>query len=191
MIPELIRAFLLIFIAEMGDKTQILAMAFATQFKARSVLLGIFAGVLANHGIAVLIGSYLSELIPIRTVQIIAGFCFIAFGLWTLKPEKEEEEEAKKRKKNLGPFLTVATAFFIGELGDKTQLTTITLAADSQFPLIVLMGTVSAMMLTSGLGICVGCKIGNKIPKPAIKITAAAIFLILGFFKLYTHLLLS
>ena len=103
-------------------------------------------------------------------------------------PKKEEEEEAKKRKKNLGPFLTVATAFFIGELGDKTQLTTITLAADSQFPLIVLMGTVSAMMLTSGLGICVGCKIGNKIPKPAIKITAAAIFLILGCFKLYTHL---
>ncbi len=190
MIPDFIRSFLLIFIAEMGDKTQILAMAFATQFKVRSVLLGIFAGVLANHGIAVIIGSYLSDLIPIRTVQIIAGFCFIAFGLWTLKPEKEEEE-TQKSKKNWGPFLTVAAAFFIGELGDKTQLTAITLAADSQFPLIVLMGTVSAMMLTGGLGIFVGSKIGDKIPKPAIKITAAAIFLILGFFKLYTHLLLS
>ena len=191
MLQEFIQSFLLIFVAEMGDKTQILAMTFATQYKLGSVLLGIFVGVLANHGLAVLVGTYLSDILPIQTLQIIAGFCFIAFGLWTLKPENEENEVQNRKKRNFGPMLTVAAAFFIGELGDKTQLTAITLAANSRLPIIILTGTVSAMMLTGGLGIFVGTKIGDKIPKSIIKIAASAIFILLGFLKLYTHLFLS
>jgi putative Ca2+/H+ antiporter (TMEM165/GDT1 family) len=116
----MLKAFMLIFVAEMGDKTQILAMAFATKYPVKKVLLGIFIGAFLNHGLAVLFGSYLSQIIPISSLQIIAGFAFVGFALWTLYSDDEEEEETKKYK--LGPIFTVSLAFFLGELGDKTQL---------------------------------------------------------------------
>ncbi len=185
MFQEYFQAMTLIFIAEMGDKTQILAMAFATQFKISEVLGGVFLGSLLNHGIAVIVGAYLSNLIPINAIQIIAGFAFIGFALWTLKAEKEDEEEIKN---GYGPILTVAMAFFIGELGDKTQLTAITLATDAIFPLLILMGTVTGMILTSGAGIFIGSKLGDKIPEFTIKITSASIFMTFGLVKLYNTL---
>jgi len=184
MIQEMIRAFLLIFVAEMGDKTQILAMAFATRFPVGKVLLGIGLGAFLNHGLAVLLGSYLSQLVPINTIQMIAGAAFVGFALWTLKPESEEEEEKETRFK-FGPTATVALAFFIGELGDKTQLTAITLAADSLYPVMVLAGTVSGMIATGALGILIGKKLGDKIPELGIKILAASIFMFFGLQKLY------
>lgn len=184
MIQEFLKSMLLIFMAEMGDKTQILAMAFATQFKIKDVLLGVFLGSLLNHGLAVILGAYLSNVIPIGAIQIIAGFLFIGFALWTLKVDEEDEEDGVK--KNLGPILTVAVAFFIGELGDKTQLTAITLASDAAFPLFILFGTVTGMVLTSGVGILIGSKIGNRIPEFTMKIVSASIFLLFGTIKLYT-----
>lgn len=183
MIHEMIRAFLLIFIAEMGDKTQILAMAFATQFPIRKVLLGMGLGILLNHGLAVALGSYLSRVVPLSTVQIIAGAAFVGFALWTLKPEEAEED--KESRMQLGPAATVALAFFLGELGDKTQLTAITLAADARYPLLVLAGTVSAMIATGTLGIIVGKKLGDKIPELGIKFLAASIFIFFGLQKLF------
>src|SRR5690554_2998779 len=161
MIQEMIKAFFLIFIAEMGDKTQILAMAFATRFPVRKVLLGIGLGALLNHGLAVALGSSLSRVVPLSTIQIIAGAAFIGFALWTLKPENGEEE--KEPRMQFGPTATVALAFFIGELGDKTQLTAITLAADARYPLLILGGTVSGMIATGALGIFIGKKLGEKI----------------------------
>lgn len=187
MIHEFIRSLFLIFMAEMGDKTQILAMAFATQYKVKNVLLGVFLGSLLNHGIAVALGSYLSNIIPINTIQIIAGISFVGFALWTLKNDEADDEEEDTKGK-FGPVFTVAMAFFIGELGDKTQLTAITLSVDAIYPVLVLMGTVSGMVLTSGLGIYVGSKIGNRIPEFTIKITSASIFMFFGVTKLYTTL---
>ncbi|WZL72269.1 TMEM165/GDT1 family protein [Clostridiaceae bacterium 35-E11] len=184
MLQELSKSLLLIFMAEMGDKTQILAMAFATQFPISKVLIGILIGVILNHGIAVILGAYLSNVIPINMIQIIAGFLFIGFALWTLKEDEEEEEESAIKR--FGPVLTVATAFFIGELGDKTQLAAITLAADARAPIFILIGTVSGMVLTSALGIFVGSKIGDKIPAFTIKIGSAGIFMLFGLGKLYT-----
>jgi len=184
MIQEMLRAFLLIFVAEMGDKTQILAMAFATRFPVRKVLIGIGLGAFLNHGLAVLLGNYLSRLIPINTIQMIAGAAFIGFALLTLKPENEEEEE-KSKKMHFGPAITVAFAFFLGELGDKTQLTAITLAADSRFPLMILAGTVSGMIATGALGIFIGKKLGDKVPELGIKLIAAAVFMFFGIQKLY------
>lgn len=182
MITELVRAFALIFVAEMGDKTQILAMAFATKYNIKKVLLGIFFGSLLNHGIAVLLGSSLTRMINPNTLQIIAGFVFIIFALWSLK--MNTDEESVKKKVRYGPVVTVAIAFFIGELGDKTQLTAITLSANSQYPLFILMGTVLGMVVTGALGIYVGIKLGNKIPEFFIKLGAAIIFFIFGFLKL-------
>lgn len=180
---ELLQAFLLIFVAEMGDKTQILAMAFATKYPVRKVLLGIFLGAFLNHGLAVLLGSTLSALIPVNTIQIIAGFAFVGFSLWTLKADGDDEEE-KERGVRLGPVFTVAMAFFIGELGDKTQLTAITLATDAKFPPAVLCGTVLGMIVTGGIGIFIGKKLGDKIPELAIKLAASAIFMFFGVTKL-------
>ncbi len=186
MFEEFIRALFLIFMAEMGDKTQILAIAFATRYKVKKVLVGIFIGSFLNHGLAVILGAYLSSFIPIQNIQVIAGFSFIAFALWTLRVEEDTQEE--KRKESFGAVITVAIAFFIGELGDKTQLTTIMLAASASFPFIILMGTVSGMVITGGLGIIVGSKLGDKIPELAIKIVSAAIFMFFGITKLYTSL---
>ncbi|MCT4542621.1 MAG: TMEM165/GDT1 family protein [Vallitalea sp.] len=184
MLVELIKAFSLIFIAEMGDKTQIMAMAFATRFKVKQVLVGIFLGSLLNHGLAVIFGNYLCRFIPTSTIQMIAGFAFVGFALWTLKIEEDTSNE-NDNNKSFGPVLTVATAFFIGELGDKTQLTAITLSADAQYPLLILFGCVFGMLITGALGILVGKKIGNKMPKSLIKVLSASIFMLFGLAKLF------
>lgn len=180
---ELLKAFILIFVAEMGDKTQILAMAFATKYPVKKVLMGIFLGAFLNHGLAVLLGSTLSNLIPVSTIQIIAGLAFIGFSLWTLRSE-DDEDGRKERRLNSGPVFTVALAFFIGELGDKTQLTAITLATDAVSPVAILAGTVSGMIVTGGIGIYIGKKLGDRIPEFAIKVIAAAIFMFFGVTKL-------
>ncbi len=182
MIQELIRAFSLIFMAEMGDKTQILAMAFATQYPIMKVLMGIGFGAFLNHGLAVILGSLLSTFIDFEIMQMIAGFAFVAFGLWTLKIDNDEDEE--KQKKQYGPVLTVSIAFFIGELGDKTQLAAITLASEAVYPAVILIGTVLGMIATGALGIYVGKKLGDRIPELAIKYLASSVFLLFGFQKL-------
>ena len=186
MILEIVRAFGFIFIAEMGDKSQILAMAFATKYDVKKVLLGIFLGAFLNHSIAVLLGSLFSYLIPIDTISIISGFAFILFALWSLKLNTDDDSVKKKVK--YGPVITVALAFFIGELGDKTQLAAITLSAGSTYPLYILIGTVSGMFVTGALAIYVGIKLGSKIPDFFMKLGAALTFFVFGFIKLYSNL---
>jgi len=186
LISELFQAFILIFFAEMGDKTQILAMAFATQYPVKKVLLGIMLGSFLNHGIAVLMGRFIATYVPIDSIQIVAGIAFIAFALWTLlAAEDEENNQASLR---FGPAMTVALAFFIGELGDKTQLAAITLASDALYPLAILAGTVSGMVFTGGIGILVGKKLGDRVPEFTVKILAATIFMLFGVVKLYQTL---
>lgn len=182
MIEEILKAFIFIFAAEMGDKTQIMAMAFATRFPVKKVLLGIFIGSFLNHGLAVALGNYLSTMIPINTIQMIAGAAFIGFAIWTLKSDDEEEDEESKIR--FGPVLTVGLAFFLGELGDKTQLTAISLATDAKFPLMILAGTVAGMVVTGALGIIIGKKFGARIPELGIKFVAASAFMFFGLNKL-------
>lgn len=186
MIIEIVRAFGFIFVAEMGDKSQILAMAFATKYDVKKVLLGIFLGAFLNHSIAVLLGSLFSNLFPVDTISIIAGLAFILFALWSLKFNNEDDSVKKKVK--YGPVITVALAFFIGEFGDKTQLTAIALSAGSDYPLYILIGTVSGMFVTGALAIYVGIKLGSKIPDFFMKLGASVIFFVFGFIKLYSNL---
>lgn len=182
MIQELLKAFFFIFVAEMGDKTQILAMTFATQYKVQKVLIGVLIGASLNHGIAIVLGSYLSMIVPLEKIQIIAGFMFIIFGLLALRNHNEEE---KSNKKGFGPILNVALAFFIGELGDKTQLTAMTLAIDAEYPVFILFGAMLGMLATSGLGIFIGTIIGDRIPEIIIKVISSGIFLFFGSLKLF------
>jgi len=184
---EILQAFLLIFIAEMGDKTQILAMAFATKYPVKKVLAGIGIGAFLNHGIAVMIGSYIGTNFDLGKIQIVAGAAFILFSLWTLKDEGEETEVVEGQQK-YGAIVTVALAFFIGELGDKTQLTAITLATTATYPALILVGTVAGMLATGGLGIFVGKKLGDRVPEFTIKIVSSGIFFIFGSIKLYENL---
>lgn len=176
----ILEAFLLIFMAELGDKSMLLAMTFATRFPLKQVIPGIFLGILANHGVAVLIGSQAGRLLPTHIIAPLSGILFLFFALSNLKLEEEEEEEHTSAKTI---WLAVAIAFFIGEFGDKTQITAMTLA--SQEPaILVLAGTVTAMMCTSLLSILVGTKLGEKIPEFQMRIASGVVFYLFGMLKL-------
>lgn len=179
---EFLKAFFLIFVAEMGDKTQIMAMAFATQYAVRGILSGVFIGSFLNHGIAILLGAMFLSKVPMDLLQLIAGGLFLFFGLMSLKLEDEEEEEAVK-KKAYNAVITVALAFFLGELGDKTQLTAMTLGSESTQPFLTLLGTSCGMVLVSSFGIFIGAKLGDKIPEHFMKIGAFVVFTVFGMTK--------
>lgn len=180
---EFVKALLFVVVAEMGDKTQLLAMAMASKYKARQVMLGVLIATVLNHALAVAVGSYLNTLIPMDTIKIVAGIAFVAFGLWTLRGDKIDEDEKKKQK--FGPVVTVAIAFFIAEMGDKTQLMTITIAANSINPLFILMGTTAGMLVADGIGIIGGAWMGKHIPEKYIKWGAGLIFIFFGTLTLY------
>lgn len=186
MLKEFLKAFLMIFIAELGDKTQLIAMTFATQFTKIQVLLGVGLGVFFNHGIAVILGQYLNTLISISKLQIFAGLLFIVLGLLSLR--QDEDNHMGPLKKDINPILIIAIAFFIGELGDKTQLTAMTLSSESQWPFFVLIGTTLGLVFTSSLGIFLGSRLGNKIPEIYIKILSSVFFILIGLLKLFTWL---
>lgn len=178
---EFFKAFSLIFIAEMGDKTQIMAMAFATQYSIKSILSGVFIGSLLNHGIAIILGALILAKLPMSIIQLFAGFLFIFFGLQSLNIEDATEDE--KNKPQYGAIFTVAMAFFIGELGDKTQLTAMSLGTESVFPVLTLMGSASGMVAVSLFGIIIGAKLGNRIPEHYIKFIAFVVFVGFGSIK--------
>lgn len=188
MIKELLQAFFLIFVAEMGDKTQVLAMAFALKYPVKKVLIGIGLGAFLNHALAVILGAYLSTLIDVEKLQLFAGLIFIAFGILSLKPELDDDDENESKSKGRGAILTVAIAFFVGELGDKTQLTAITLASNAAYPVFILIGTVTGMVVTGGLGIYIGKKFGERIPELILKIASSAVFIFFGISKLFKNL---
>ena len=172
-------------LAEMGDKTQLLAMAFATRFRWQTVMWGVFVATVLNHLFAVLVGNYITQFIPMSYVQIAAAASFIVFGLWTIRgDELAGEEKANHRS----PFWTVAIAFFIAEMGDKTQLATVALAAQFNTVLPVWMGTTAGMMVADGIGIIVGIVLGKRIPERTVKWVAALIFIAFGLIGLYEYL---
>jgi Ca2+/H+ antiporter, TMEM165/GDT1 family len=169
-------------LAEMGDKTQLLAMALACRFRWQTVMLGIFVATLGNHFLAVVAGTYLTQIIPLHYVRIAASASFILFGFWTLHGDTLEGED---KRFNYSPFWTVAIAFFLAEMGDKTQLTTVALAAEYQSIFAVWLGTTTAMLIADALGIIVGIVLGKKIPERLIKWVAAFIFILFGLSGLY------
>jgi len=171
-------SFLLIVLAEMGDKTQFLAMSLATRYNPYKVLFAIFLATVLNFGIVVLIGQFLTTLMPLYIISLAASLSFIGFALWILRAEKPKDE-AKKASK-FGIIGAVSVPFFIAEFGDKTQLATISLAADYQNALSVLIGATLAMLVADGIGISVGVVLGKRIPEKTIRWVSAAIFIVFG-----------
>lgn len=171
----------MIFLAELGDKTQLVALCLATRFKAKVVLAGIFVATLLVHVVSVALGGGLGKLLPEGWIKLAAGIAFIGFGLWTLRGDSLSDEECENMQ-GRSPFLLVATTFFLAELGDKTMLSTVALATDK--PLIpVWLGSTLGMVLSDGLAIIVGQILGTKLPERAIKIGAAVIFFGFGVFS--------
>jgi Ca2+/H+ antiporter, TMEM165/GDT1 family len=169
-------------LAEMGDKTQLLAMAFATRYRWQTVMWGVFVATLVNHLLAVLAGNYLTALFPMHYIQVAASASFILFGLWTVRGDKLSGED---KRFNFSPFWTVAVAFFIAEMGDKTQLATVALASRYGQIIQIWLGTTSGMLVADALGIIVGIVMGKSIPERAIKWFAAIIFVAFGLIGLY------
>ncbi|HEY8560229.1 MAG TPA: TMEM165/GDT1 family protein [Pyrinomonadaceae bacterium] len=174
-----------VFVAEMGDKTQLVALAFATKYKTWTVLAGVFLATFVVHLISVVIGGAVSHALPVYWIKIIAGLSFIFFGLWTLRGDSLDEDEVEGAKSRFGPLLTVAVAFFLAELGDKTMLATITVASEQQDFYGVWIGSTIGMVLADALAIVVGKLMGKSLPDILIKYVGAAVFLISGFWTLW------
>ena len=177
-----------VILAEMGDKTQLLAMAFATKFEISKVMSGILIATVLNHALAVVIGSFITRIDAIEpAVQAIASASFIFFGLWTIRGDKLSGEE--NRKTRFGAVATVGMAFFAAEMGDKTQLATIALAAKfPQEPAGILAGATMGMMVADGLGILMGNILRKKMPDKKIKFLSAGVFILFGLIGIYEFL---
>ncbi len=180
MFEEFLEAFVLVFVAEVGDKTQLLLMTLAAKYTVLQMLLGILLGVTANHGAAVAIGCCLSSVIEGRLLQIFAGFIFIVFGIITIVFDSEDE---KSRSFKFGPVLTTALTFLLGEMGDKTQLTAMTLAMEAHNPAMVLAGSVSGMLAIGLVGIIIGTTLTKYIPSNIIRTLSGLIFIIFGIMR--------
>jgi putative Ca2+/H+ antiporter (TMEM165/GDT1 family) len=180
-----IASLIFVVLAEMGDKTQLLAMAFASRFRWQTVMWGVFVATAANHLIAATAGSYLTMIVPMEGIKIAAAVSFIIFGLWTIRGDTLSGED---QRYHFSPFWTVTVAFFLAEMGDKTQLATISLAVKYQAILTVWMGTTLGMMVSDAFGIVVGIVMGKKIPERIIKWGAALIFIAFGAVGLYENL---
>jgi putative Ca2+/H+ antiporter (TMEM165/GDT1 family) len=177
-------AFLLstgiIFIAELGDKSQLMAMTFAARYRAVTILLAITAATETVHLVSVLLGAALGVALPTDTLSVLAGIAFIGFGIWTLRGDAlDEDDEAIAARRSKSVFFTVAFAFFLAELGDKTMLATVTLAADNGM-VGTWLGSTVGMVAADALAIVVGQQLGARLPERVIKIGAAVTFFVFG-----------
>lgn len=180
-----IASLIFVVLAEMGDKTQLLAMAFATKYRWQTVMWAVFAATAVNHLMAASVGSYLATIVPMEYISVAAAVSFIIFGLWTIRGDTLEGED---RRFNFNPFWTVAIAFFIAEMGDKTQLATVALAVKYNTVFNVWLGTTSGMLIADAIGIVIGIVMGKHIPERAIKWFASLIFIAFGVYGLYENL---
>ncbi|MGK2904250.1 MAG: TMEM165/GDT1 family protein [Mycobacterium sp.] len=184
MISALLLSFAVIFVAELGDKTQLVAMTFALRYRWWVVLGAITVATTLVHVLSVAIGHYLGAALPGHLLGILAGAMFVFFGLWTLRGDSLSDDEKSRVERAAGiAFFVVTSAFFLAELGDKTMLATITLAADNNW-LGVWIGSTLGMVVADGLAIIVGAVAGKHLPERAIQIGAAALFLLFGIFML-------
>jgi len=171
-------------LAEIGDKTQLLAFILAARFKKPlPIIVGILLATLINHGIAGLIGAWINSTINPEVLRWILGISFIGMAVWTLIPDKIEEEESLLGSK-YGVFGATVITFFLAEMGDKTQIATVALAANYGTPLLVVIGTTLGMLIADVPAVFLGAKFANKIPMKLVHSLAAAIFAILGMLTL-------
>ena len=167
-------------LAEIGDKTQLLAFILAARFKKPiPIILGILCATIVNHGLAGAVGAWIMATIDPETLRWVLGLSFIGMAVWTMIPDKIEEEETQVAHK-FGVFGATLVTFFLAEMGDKTQIATIALAAHYGTPLLVVIGTTVGMLLADVPAVFIGDKLSSKIPTKLVHSIAAAVFSVLG-----------
>ena len=169
----------LVALAEIGDRTQLLAFLLAARYKTPApIILAILLATLANHGFAGLIGTWLTSVMTPETLRWVLGISFLAMAAWMLKPD--EIDETKSVATRFGVFGTTFVTFFIAEIGDKTQIATVALAAQYQNLFWVVVGTTLGMMIANVPAVYAGDKLAHKLPVSLIHKIAAALFALLG-----------
>ncbi|MFN8845522.1 MAG: TMEM165/GDT1 family protein [Bdellovibrionales bacterium] len=170
---------LIVALTEMGDKTQLLALVLMVKFKKPiPILWGIFVATVLNHALASSVGVWVSEQVPELYMKWGLAILFWGFGAWVLIPDKEDKEELKDHH---GIFLTTLIVFFLAEMGDKTQLATVAMAAKYQNLLGVTLGSTFGMMISNGMAVIWGPRLIKKIPMHWMHRIASALFILMGF----------
>lgn len=170
-------------LAEIGDKTQLLAFVLAAKYrKPWPICMGILLATLANHSLAGLVGVWITTVLAPQTLRWVLGISFLAMALWILVPDKYDEEDASPLR--LGVFGTTLITFFLVEMGDKTQVATIALAAEYRAVVSVVLGTTLGMMIANVPAVILGNRIAGKIPVQLVHGIAAVIFAVLGILTL-------
>ena len=180
MLDAILLSMGVIFVAELGDKSQLMALTFASRYRTLPVLAGISIATATVHLASVLIGAALGGAIPTRPVTIAAGIAFLAFAAWTLRGDSlTEDEKSKAGRTGRGAIVAVTIAFFLAELGDKTMLATVTLATREGL-VGTWIGSTVGMVAADALAIVVGRLLGKHLPERIIKYGAAAAFVVFG-----------
>ena len=167
-------------LAEIGDKTQLLAFILAARFKKPvPIILGILAATIVNHGLAGALGAWITSTISPEILRWVLGASFSGMAIWTMIPDESEEEETQIAKR-FGVFGATLITFFLAEMGDKTQIATVAMAAHYAEPLLVVIGTTLGMLIADVPAVFVGDKLASRIPMKLVHTIAAAIFAVLG-----------
>ena len=174
---DLLTAFGLVFVAELGDKSMLLAIAFTTRYRPLPVLVGIATAAVTMLGLSVLVGAALGAALPERVLAIVGGLVFVGFGVWTLRGGDDGDEVVEARGRYV--WLGVMAAFVLAEFGDKTMLATATLAS-THAPLPTWLGAGAGMTAASGIAVALASAAGARLPQRAVRLVAAAAFLLFG-----------
>jgi putative Ca2+/H+ antiporter (TMEM165/GDT1 family) len=167
-------------LAEIGDKTQLLAFILAARFKKPlPIIAGIFCATILNHGLAGALGAWITTAVSPDVLRWVLGASFIGMAIWTLIPDKIEEEETKVAGR-FGVFGATLITFFLAEMGDKTQIATVAMAAHYASPVVVVVGTTLGMLIADVPAVFIGDRLASKIPMRLVHGIAAAIFAVLG-----------
>ena len=167
-------------LAEIGDKTQLLAFILAARFKKPvPIILGILVATVVNHGLAGALGAWITSAISPGILRWVLGLSFIGMAVWTLIPDEIEDDETKIAGR-YGVFGATLITFFLAEMGDKTQIATVAMAAHYATPVVVVFGTTLGMLIADVPAVFIGDKLASKIPMKLVHGIAAAVFAILG-----------
>jgi putative Ca2+/H+ antiporter (TMEM165/GDT1 family) len=172
-------------LAEMGDKTQLLSLVLAAKFRRPiPIILGILVATLLNHALAGAVGTWLTSLLGPDALRWILGLSFLAMAVWIMIPDKLDSDDTDFSANRYGIFATTVVVFFLAEMGDKTQVATIALAAQYSSLVAVVAGTTFGMMIANVPAVLVGDKVANKLPLNVVHGVAALIFAVLGILAL-------
>jgi putative Ca2+/H+ antiporter (TMEM165/GDT1 family) len=185
---ESVSAFLvsfgIIFVAELGDKSQLVALWFSRRYRWWLVLTGVALATLVVHLGSVAIGRIFGELLPERPVLVVVGLSFFGFAIWSLRGDRLEERESRQGLSLLGSLGLICASFFLSELGDKTQLATVSLAGERPEAVAVWLGSTGGMVVADGLAIGAGLIAGKRLPDRLLGQIAAILFFGFGLFML-------